>query len=233
MITALNKLVDKHPRNGFWLLFNRLRKLGHPWNHKRVHRVYKALGLNFKRRTKKRIPTRVQRPLQDLYVPNEQWTMDFMTDTLYNGKRFRILNIMDEFNRELIEFELGSSLPAVRVIQALQRAIEFRGKPTSIRVDNGPEFISHKLENWCYIHSIELKFIQPGCPTQNSRVERFNGSMRREFFDAYIFDTLSEVKYMADEWIYDYNNHRPHAVLGKLSPIEYLDKYNETKNYSN
>jgi len=232
VIEALNKLVDKHPRNGFSLLFGRLKKMGYPWNHKRVHRVYKALGLNFKRRTKKRIPKRVQHPLQDIFIPNEQWTMDFMTDTLFNGKRFRILNIMDEFNRELIEFELGSSLPAVRVIQALQRAIETRGKPHSIRVDNGPEFISSKLADWCYIHSIKLKFIQPGCPTQNSRIERFNGSMRREFFEAYLFDSLSEVKYMAEEWLYDYNHHRPHESLGKLSPIEYLDLYNQSKDYS-
>jgi len=155
-----------------------------------------------------------------------------MSDTLYSGKRYRILNIMDEFNRELIEFEVGVSLPSVKVIQALQRAIDFRGKPQSIRVDNGPEFISHKLEMWCYIHSIELKFIQPGCPTQNSRVERFNGSMRREFFDAYLFYTLNEVKIMTKEWIDDYNNDRPHVVLGKLSPIEYLDKYNLEMNYS-
>jgi putative transposase len=135
-----------------------------------------VLGLNFEKRTKKRIPKRVQHPLQELLKLNEQWSMDFMSDTLYSGKRYRILNIMDEFNRELIEFEVGTSLPSSKVIQALQRAIDFRGKPKSIRVDNGPEFISHKLEMWCYIHSIELKFIQPGCPTQNSRIERFNGS---------------------------------------------------------
>lgn len=232
VINVINELIDKHPRNGFWLIFNRLRRLGHTWNHKRVYRVYKALGLNFKKRTKKRIPKRIKQPLQDLFEPNEQWSMDFMSDTLYSGKRYRILNIMDEFNRELIEFEVGTSLPATKVIQALNRAIDFRGKPQSIRVDNGPEFISHKLEIWCYIHSIELKFIQPGCPTQNSRVERFNGSMRREFFDAYLFYTLDEVKIMAKEWIDDYNNHRPHAVLGKLSPIEYLDKYNLEMNYS-
>lgn len=212
VVNALNKLVEKHPRNGFWLLFNRLRKQGFIWNHKRVYRVYKALGLNFKKRTKKRIPARIQHPLQDLFEPNEQCSMDFMSNKLFDGRRYRVLNIMDEFNREFIEFEVGTSLPSIKVIQALQRAIEFRGKPQSIRVDNGPEFISHKLEQWCYIYSIELKFIQPGSPTQNSRMERLNGSMRREFFDAYLFDTLTEVKIMADEWIYDYNNHRPHSI---------------------
>ena len=122
-------------------MFNRLRKQGYEWNHKHVYRVYKALELDFKRRTKKRIPQRIKQPLQNLYQPNEQWSMDFMSDTLYSGRRYRILNIMDEFNRELIEFEIVTSLPAVKVIQALQRAIDFRRKPESIRVDNGPEFI--------------------------------------------------------------------------------------------
>ena len=127
IIDALNDLVELHPRNSFWLLFNRLRKKGFAWNHKRVYRVYKALGLNFKKRTKKRIPARVQHPLQDLFEPNKQWSMDFMSNTLFGGKRYRILNIMDEFNREFIEFEVGVSLPSIKVIQALQRAIEFKG----------------------------------------------------------------------------------------------------------
>jgi len=102
------------------LLYHRIRKLGYKWNHKRV---YKALGLNIKRRTKKRIPTRIKQPLQYLCSPNEQWAMDFMSDTLYGGRRYRILNIMDEYNRELIEFEVSNSLPSNKVIQALQRAI--------------------------------------------------------------------------------------------------------------
>jgi putative transposase len=232
VINAINGVLDRHPRDGFWLISNRLKKQGFKANHKRIYRVYKALGLNIQRRSKKRIPERVKEPLQDIDKPDEQWSMDFMSDTLYNGRRYRILNVMDEFNRELIEFEIGSSLPSSKVIQTLQRAVDMRGKPESIRVDNGPEFISRRLEIWCYIKGIKLKFIQPGCPTQNSRVERFNGTMRREFFNAYIFDTLAEVKLMAREWVDDYNNHRPHKFLGKLSPIEYLNKYNQKKNYS-
>lgn len=94
------------------------------------------------------------------------------------------------------------------------------------------DFMSDKLEQWCYIHSIELKFIQPGSPTQNSRMERLNGSMRRELLNAYMFDTLSEVKIVLKEWVDDYNYHRPHTVLGKLSPVEYLNRYNQTKDYS-
>ena len=177
VIDAINSMLDKHPKDGFWLISNRLKRQGFEANHKRIYRVYKALGLNIQRRTKKRIPDRVKEPLQDIEKPNEQWSMDFMSDTLYNGRRYRILNVMDEFNRQLIEFEVGTSLPATKVIQTLQRAIDIRGKPESIRVDNGPEFISRKLEIWCYIKGIKLKFIQPGKPTQNSRVERFNVSV--------------------------------------------------------
>jgi putative transposase len=231
VIEAINRVIDKHPQDGFWLISNRLKKQGFKANHKKIYRVYKLLGLNIQRRAKKRIPARVKEPLQELYTPNEQWSMDFMSDKLYSGKRYRILNVMDEFNRELIEFEVGVNLPSSKVIQTLQRAIDIRGKPKSIRVDNGPEFISRKLEIWCYIKGIKLKFIQPGKPTQNSRVERFNGTMRREFFNAYIFDTLAEVKLMVKDWVNDYNHNRPHSVLGKLSPIEYLDKYNLKQNY--
>jgi putative transposase len=232
VVDALNALVERYPRNGFWLLLDRLRRQGFTWNHKRVYRVYKTMGLNIPRRTKRRVPERVKQPLQDLYAPNVQWSMDFMSDTLYSGRRYRVLNILDEFNRELIEFEVGTSLPSSKVIETLQRAVDFRGKPKAIRVDNGPEFISHKLEQWCHVHTIGLKSNRPGKPTQNSRVERFNGSMRREFFDVYLFDILAEVKMMAKEWIDDYNHHRPHTVLRKLSPIEYLDQYNRDKDHS-
>lgn len=226
IIDAINTLVSKHPRNGFWKIFGRLQRQGYKWNHKRVYRVYKSLGLNIRRKTKKRVPQRIKEPLQELYQPNIQWSMDFMSDTLYYGRRYRVLNVIDEFNREFLDVVVDTSLPAQRVIYTLEQIIDWRGKPQSIRVDNGPEFISLKLELWCSMHNIQLKFIQPGKPTQNSRVERFNGSMRRELLDAYAFNTLHEVRVVAKEWMDDYNNHRPHDALGKLTPNEYLLKYN-------
>lgn len=117
-----------------------------------------------------------------------------MSDTLWNGRRYRLLNIIDEFNREILDIEVDTSLPALRVIQTLERIFEWRGTPKTIRVDNGPEFISTKLEFWCKEQNITLDFIRPGKPTENARVERFNGSFRREMLDCYIFNSLSEVR---------------------------------------
>ncbi len=227
IIEALNTLAEKFPRQGFWKFFKRLRNMGYGWNHKRVHRVYKALGLNIRRKTKKRVPDRIKEPLAECLLPNEVWSMDFMSDTLYSGRRYRVLNIIDEFNREFVEIEVDSSLPASRVVKTLERAIEWRGIPQHIRVDNGPEFISLALEIWCAKYNITLKFIQPGKPTQNARVERFNGSMRRELLDTYIFHSLKEVRVMTKEWMEDYNHYRPHDALNDLTPIQYLLEYNQ------
>jgi putative transposase len=227
IIDALHTLLDKHPRYGFWALFDRLKRKGFGWNHKRVYRVYKALGLNLRRKTKKRIPARIKQPLLQLTEPNRVWSMDFMSDSLYSGRRYRLLNVIDEFNRELLDVEVDTSLPAVRVIKTLERICDWRGSPTAIRVDNGPEFISHKLAQWCEIRKIDLQFNRPGTPTDNARVERFNGSFRRELLDAYLFNSLSEVRMMAEEWMIDYNTERSHDALGKLTPIEFLQRYNQ------
>jgi putative transposase len=228
IIEALNALLEKHPRYGFWALFARLKRQGSVWNHKRVYRVYKALGLNLRRRKKKRIPERVKQPLLKLTAPNVVWSMDFMSDSLYSGRRYRLLNVIDEFNRELLDVEADTSLPAIRVIRTLEKICEWRGKPKAIRVDNGPEFISHKLEEWCEQQKIDLQFNRPGTPTDNARIERLNGSFRRELLDAYIFNSLAEVRTMTEEWMVDYNTERSHDSLGKLPPIEFLERYNQT-----
>lgn len=228
----LNHFAQKHPRNGFRKIFLRIRNAGYGWNHKRVYRVYKQLGLNIRRKTKKRLPQRIKTPLQDLYQTNHIWSMDFMSDTLWNGRRYRLLNVMDEFNREILDIEADTSLPASRVIQTLARICEWRGAPKTIRVDNGPEFISTKLELWCEEQNITLDFIRPGKPTENARVERFNGSFRREMLDCYIFHSLSEVREKVGEWIVDYNYHRPHESLGDLSPIQFLERHNRSRKLS-
>jgi len=223
---VLNHLAKKYPRNGFKKLYLRVRNSGYEWNHKKVYRVYKKLGLNIRRKMKKRLPTRVQTPLNALENPNQVWAMDFMSDTLWHGRRYRVLNIIDEFNRELLHVKVDTSLPARRVIEALEQVCEYKGYPNSIRVDNGPEFISAHLELWCKRYNIELDFIRPGKPIENARVERFNGSMRRELLDCHIFTSLSEVREKIEEWMFDYNYHRPHEALGNLSPIEFLKRHN-------
>lgn len=222
VIEQLELLVQKHPAIGFWQCYYRLRRKGFPWNHKRVYRVYTALKLNIRRRCKKRLP---QRAKQSLYQPsavNEVWSIDFMSDTLWDGRRYRLLNIIDDYNREVVHIESDLSLPTARLIRVLEYLKEFRGLPTMIRVDNGPEFISHKLDIWCRQHNIQLAFIQPGKPMQNGFVERCNGNIRKELLNACIFTSLNEVRQKTEQWRQDYNSSRPHQALGYIPPLEYI-----------
>ena len=221
LMDALEDLVRKHPAIGFWKCYYRLRRKGYSCNHKRLYRVYKQLKLNIRRRIKRRLPQRVKQPLLVPGALNQAWSMDFMSDSLVDGRRFRLLNIIDDYNRESLWIEVDTSLPSLRVIRVLERLIEMRGKPLRIRVDNGPEFISDKLQLWCEENHIQLQFIQPGKPVQNAFVERNNGSIRRELLDAYLFFSLQEVRLMAEEWRQDYNAERPHETLGNVPPLEY------------
>lgn len=194
VIDELNSLVAKHPAIGFWQSYYRIRNKGFVWNHKRVYRVYTELRLNIRRRSKKRLPARIKQALYQPEVMNEVWSIDFMSDTLWDGRRYRLLNIVDDYNRELLHIEADLSLPTLRVIRVLEYLKEFRGLPQIIRVDNGPEFISHKLDQWCRQNKITLVFIQPGKPMQNAYVERCNGNIRKELLNAYVFTTLAEGK---------------------------------------
>lgn len=222
VMEQLQQLVEKHPAIGFWQSYYRIRRKGFLWNHKKVYRVYTDMKLNIRRRYRKRLPQRVK---QSLYQPiglNEVWSIDFMNDTLWDGRRFRLLNIIDDYNREILHIESDLSLPTVRLIRVLEYLKEFRGLPQMIRVDNGPEFISHKLDLWCREHKIDLAFIQPGKPMQNGFVERCNGNIRKELLNAYVFTSLTEVREKAEEWRQDYNCSRPHQSLGFVPPVEYL-----------
>lgn len=222
IIEALGALVERHPSIGFWQAYHRLRLAGHAWNHKRVYRIYTAMRLNIRRRARKRLPARVK---QALFVPeeaNQVWSIDFMHDRLWDGRAFRLLNVIDDFNRQVLWIEVDTSLPAQRVIRVLERLEESRGLPPMIRVDNGPEFISHKLDAWCKARGVVLAYIQPGSPTQNAYVERLNGSLRRELLDAYVFRTLDEVRQKTLDWQHDYNHHRPHKSLGYRPPVDAL-----------
>ena len=221
VIDALNSIVAKRPSIGFWQSFKRLRLKGFTWNHKRVYRVYTALQLNIRRRSKKRLPARVKQTLYQPQSINQVWSIDFMNDTLWDGRKFRLLNIIDDYNREVLAIEADISLPTLRVIRTLDYLKEFRGLPEMIRVDNGPEFISHKLDGWCRENKITLVFIQPGKPMQNAYVERCNGNIRKELLNVYVFTSLSEVREKAEEWMLDYNHERPHKSLGYLPPKAY------------
>jgi len=186
------------------------------------------MELNIRRRAKKRLPERIKQALMVPSAPNQVWSIDFMSDSLVDGRKFRLLNIIDDFNRESLAIEVDTSLPSLRVIRVLEKLIAQKGKPANIRCDNGPEFISHKLAEWCNDkrRQITLQFIQPGKPTQNAYIERKNGSMRRELLNAYLFNSLAEVRALSQEWREDYNDKRPHKSLGYLSPIKYAEMQN-------
>ena len=221
VIDAINEQLKKSPRAGFWKCFKRMRLKGYPFNHKRVYRVYCRMGLNLRRRTKRALPKRIATPLEVSMLPNKQWALDFMHDSLYCGKRFRTLNVIDEGTRECLAIEVDSCLPAARVVRVLEQLKHDRGLPDQIRVDNGPELISAAFYDWCDENNIEVVYIQPGKPQQNGFVERFNGSFRREFLDVYLFESLSQVREMAWLWRLDYNEERPHESLGDIPPAIY------------
>ncbi len=225
VVKELNTLVDNHPAIGFWKCFYRIRLKGFVWNHKRVYRVYTKMKLNIRRRARKRLPARAKQTLFQPNRPNQVWSLDFITDSLWDGTRFRLLNVMDDFNREALAIEADTSLPSLRVVKVLDRLKEFRGLPEMIRVDNGPEFISRNLDQWSKLNHVKLIFIQPGKPMQNGYVERLNGSIRFDLLNAYVFKSLSQVRSQVHEWKQDYNYNRPHESLGNKTPKQIYEEF--------
>lgn len=224
VIAALQAVVAQHGRWGFWKCFARLRALGHLWNHKRVYRVYRALKLNQVRRTKKRVPKRDVVPLQAPAQLNDTWAMDFMGDSLYSGRSYRLLNVLDEGNREALAIEADFSLPSTRVVALLDDLVARHGAPRRLRCDNGPEFIAETLRAWCAVRGIALAFIEPGKPNQNAYIERFNRTFREEVLDAWVFTTLAEVRAITEDWRQRYNTERAHESLGDVPPLSFLPR---------
>ena len=224
LIESLNTLVGRHSRWGFWKCYQRLRLDGKPWNHKRLWRVYCEMKLNLPRRTKKRVPLREPVPLTTGRQINEGWALDFMHDALYDGRRFRTLNIIDEANREALGIEVGTSIPSARLIRVLERLIEWHGAPLAIRLDNGPEMTSHGFVEWATNRGIRLRFIEPGQPNQNAYIERFNRTYRTEVLDAYLFKSIEQVQTITEEWLREYNEQRPHESLGGLPPRLFMPR---------
>jgi len=224
VVSALNEIVAVELRWGFWKCFDRLRQLGKPWNHKRVHRVYCQMGLDQVRRTKRRLPKREHQSLTVIERINAQWALDFMHDALYCGRAFRTLNVLDEADRGALGIDLATSIPALWVTRFPDQLIEIYGKPAAIRCDNGPELTSGVFTEWCKSRDIEIRFIHPGKPDQSAFIERFNRTYRQEVLDAYLFDSIAEAREITDDWIKRYNEIRPHDALGSLPPARYREK---------
>jgi putative transposase len=227
VVDALNTMVDRHPRWGFWKCYYRLRLDGKPWNHKRVLRVYREMRLNLPRRTKKRVPTRLRQTLEVPAVPNAIWAIDFMSDALFHGRRFRTLNILDEGVREALDIVIDTSIPGGRVVRTLEQLSRWRGLPQAIRCDNGPEILSQTFIDWCESHEVQIRYIQPGKPNQNAFVERFNRTYRAEVLDLHLFETLSQVREVTYRWLETYNETRPHDALGRVPPAEFRRRIEE------
>ena len=228
VIAALQAIVVEEQRWGFWKCHDRLRAQGYGWNHNRIWRVYCQLRLNLPRRTKRRVPQRVRQPLLVEPRMNAVWAIDFMRDTLYSGRVFRTLNVIDEANRGALGIDVAVSIPAARVSAFLAQMIDLHGRPSAIRCDNGPELTSQTFTDWCKEQDIELRFIQPGKPVQNAYIEsfnsRFNRTYREEVLSAYLFDSLEEVREITAEWLERYNEIRPHDALGSLPPAQYRER---------
>lgn len=225
----LIQLSETKPTWGFWKMYHKLKLEGIKVNHKRVYRLYTEAQLNLRRKSRKRIPKRIKQPLLQPLVPNLHWSMDFMRDSLFHGRPFRAFNIIDDFNREALNITLATSITSQRVILELEQLIQWRGKPEKIRVDNGPEFIAEALKSWCEDENrkIELVYIQKGKPNQNGYVERFNKTFREDILDAYLFEDLHTGQQYVNDWIWMYNNERPHESLDNLTPRLFLKQYGE------
>jgi len=166
----------------------------------------------------------VRQPLVAPPVLNQTWAIDFMTETLYDGRRIRLLTVMDEGNREGLEIEMAVSLPSRRVVRVLNELVALHGRPTAVRTDNGPEFTAQPFVDWCAEHGVTPLYIQPGKPDQNAYIERFNRSYRTEVLNAHLFESLAELRVLTDAWLRVYNQERPHDGLGRVPPHTFLPR---------
>lgn len=224
LIKRIKEIAYKWKRWGYRLIYNRLILEGVVINHKRVYRIYREEGLMVRRKKKKKLVSE-RRPLPFVSGPNQRWSMDFVSDSLDSGRKIRVLNIIDDFTREIVAVEIDRSLTGERVAQSLEIAGMIRGKlPESVVSDNGPEFTGRSLSSWAF-GKTELHFIQPGKPNQNAYIESFNGKMREECLNENIFSSVSEARRIIKEWVEDYNEQRPHSSLGGLTPSMFAEKY--------
>lgn len=220
----LKWLADVHKRWGFDKMMLKAKMDKKPWNHKRVYRIYCELGLNIRVKPRKRLPKGEAKTLFQPIKANICWSMDFMSDALADGRKFRTLNVIDDYNREALLVKASYSLPATRVRQLIDQCAVYRGYPDMIRVDHGPEFESHEFKNWAKERHILIHFIQPGKPAQNGFIERFNRTYREDVLDMNLFNNLQEANAITRDWLTTYNEDRPHESLAGLAPAQFTKK---------
>ena len=213
----LRALAQERRRFGYRRLTVLLRREGWTVNHKRVYRLYGQEGLQVRRRKRKRIGAVERQPFTTPTRPSERWSMDFVSDALTDGRKFRSLNLVDDYNRECLAAEVDTSIPGARVVRLRER----RGLPGVLVTDNGPEFAGQALDVWAYEQGVKVHFIEPGKPVQNAFIESFNGKMRDECLNEHWFLSLGEARETIEAWRRDYNEVRPHSSLGNRTPQEF------------
>ena len=223
----MREIAELRVRYGFWRIFTLLRREGFEDNHKRVHRLYCNEGLNLRSRRPRRSRASAHRldRLQSLGM-NQSWSMDFVMDQLFDGRKFRALTVVDNFSRKCLAIHAGQSLKGSDVVDVMQRVIiERNGPPVRIQVDNGSEFISKDLDKWAYDKGVTLDYSRPGKPTDNPYIESFNGSFRDECLNVHWFMSLDDAQDKIEAWRMDYNSFRPHSSIDDLTPDEFEERY--------
>lgn len=218
----LKTLATQRRRFGSPRLTVLLRREGHIVNHKRVERIYREEGLQLKKRKKRRQTAALRIVIPTPEKPNERWSMDFVSDCIANGRKFRCLTIVDDFSRESPAIVVDTSLPGQRVTRTLDYLGETRGLPDTIVCDNGPEFSGIALDRWAHERGVKIAFIRPGKPVENAFIESFNGKFRDECLNEHWFTSLEDAQEKIETWRRDYNKNRPHSSLGNLTPEEFM-----------
>lgn len=218
----LKELASQRRRFGSPRLTVLLKREGFKVNHKKVERIYREEGLQLKKRKKKRQTSALRIVIPTPEKPNERWSMDFVSDCIANGRKFRCLTIVDDFSRESPAIVVDTSLPGQRVTGILDYLAGTRGLPETIVCDNGPEFSGITLDRWAHSRGVKIAFIRPGRPVENAFIESFNGKFRDECLNENWFISLKDAQEKIEAWRRDYNSARPHSSLGNLTPDEFM-----------
>jgi putative transposase len=221
----LKELATKHKRWGHPKLYDKLRQRGIFVNHKRTERLYREEGLTLRIRRRKKLVALARVKPEAPTRPNEAWAMDFVHDAFWSGRRFKALTLVDTFTKECLLIQAETSLNGQRVVAALEKLSDWHGYPKSIRVDNGPEFISRVLDEWAHRHDVKLDFIRLGKPVENAYIESFNGRFRDECLNQNYFIDLADAKETIEAWRIEYNTERPHDSLDGKTPQEFKAEY--------
>ena len=219
---AIRKMAGERRRWGCPRITSRLHRQGWHDNHKRIERIYQEERLQVRRRRRKRMSQGERKPLPVPTEPNELWAMDFVHDMTVDGRKIKVLTLLDCYHREAMRLEADTSLNGVRVARTLEDVGAIRGYPKRIIIDNGPEFTSSALDAWAFARDVELHFIEPGKPNQNGYIESFNGKFRDECLNENWFVNLPDTRRIVEAWRQDYNEERPHSALDYMTPMEFL-----------